>query len=164
MPNETRRRGGGAKLARSETVTVRLDPKLNYLCELAARAQRRTRSSFIEWAVENSLRSVALKQRTADGGISELTLADLVESLWNVEEWERVARLATYTPELLSIEEQKWWSIASDESWLWKKSSGPRTLENIDRKVFRRSWEDIKAVASGQMTELELNKTAALRA
>src|SRR4051794_21564371 len=53
---------GGAKLNRSETVTVRLDPKLNYLCELAARAQRRTKSSFIEWAVADSLRNVILPE------------------------------------------------------------------------------------------------------
>ena len=41
---------GGSKLNRTETVTIRLDPKLRYLTELAARKQRRTVSSFIEWA------------------------------------------------------------------------------------------------------------------
>ena len=43
---ESKRKGGGGKLARSETVTVRLDPKLRYLAELAARIQRRSVSSF----------------------------------------------------------------------------------------------------------------------
>jgi hypothetical protein len=38
---ESKRKGGG-KLSRSETVTVRLDPKLRYLAELAALKQRRT--------------------------------------------------------------------------------------------------------------------------
>src|SRR5688572_20503606 len=60
-------RKGGAKLNRSETVTVRLDPKLNYLCELAARAQRRTKSSFIEWAIADSLGSVSLPEVTTIG-------------------------------------------------------------------------------------------------
>lgn len=44
-----------SKLNRSETVTVRFDPRLNYLCDLAARAQRRTKSSFIEWAVAQAI-------------------------------------------------------------------------------------------------------------
>lgn len=44
------------KLNRTETVTARLDPKLNYLCELASRAQRRTKSSFIEWAIQEALK------------------------------------------------------------------------------------------------------------
>jgi hypothetical protein len=46
------RKGGGGKLSRSETVTVRLDPKLRYLAELAARLHRRTLSSYIEWAIK----------------------------------------------------------------------------------------------------------------
>ena len=49
------RKGGGGKLARSETVTVRLDPKLRYLAELAARLHRCTLSSYIEWAINASL-------------------------------------------------------------------------------------------------------------
>ena len=45
------RKGGGGKLSRSETVTVRLDPRLRYLAELAARLHRRTLSSYVEWEI-----------------------------------------------------------------------------------------------------------------
>jgi hypothetical protein len=68
---KARRRPGGGKLSRSETVTVRLDPKLNYLCDLAARGQRRTKSSFIEWAIDN-----ALKYVTIPGSSPSSTIAD----------------------------------------------------------------------------------------
>jgi hypothetical protein len=54
---EKRARGG--KLGRSATVTVRLDPKTRYLAELMARKQRRTLSSFVEWAVEQTLGQVS---------------------------------------------------------------------------------------------------------
>lgn len=164
MAGQEKRKSGGGKLSRSETVTVRLDPKLSYLSELAARVQRRTRSSFIEWAVEHSLTDVILTQRASSGEIKESNLADLAAALWNVEEWERVARLAGIAPELLSIEEQRWWAIACDEPWLWKDASVPRTYENIDRKVFRRSWDDVKAVADGRMNEEDLNRRALERA
>ena len=50
-----RRKRDGGTPKRSEVVTVRLDPKLKYLAELAARKHRRPLSSFIEWAVEQSL-------------------------------------------------------------------------------------------------------------
>jgi len=56
------RGGGGGKLNRSETVTIRLDPKLRYLTELAARQQRRTLSSFIEWAIDSALKDVVLRE------------------------------------------------------------------------------------------------------
>lgn len=49
------------KLNRSETVTVRLDPRLNYLTELAGRAQRRTKSSFIEWAIKEAIRDLGIE-------------------------------------------------------------------------------------------------------
>ena len=62
-PGPTKRRGGGGKLARSETVTVRLAPKLRYLAELAARKQRRTLSSFIEWAIEETLETESVLTR-----------------------------------------------------------------------------------------------------
>lgn len=48
------------KVRRSETVTVRLDPRMNYLAELAARSQRRTKSSFIEWAVQEAIKGMDL--------------------------------------------------------------------------------------------------------
>ncbi|MFT6222410.1 MAG: hypothetical protein ACJA1F_000245 [Paracoccaceae bacterium] len=41
-------KGAGSKLGRTETVSIRLNPRLNYLWELAARSQRRTKSSYIE--------------------------------------------------------------------------------------------------------------------
>lgn len=48
----------GSKLNRSETVTIRLDPRLNYLTDLAARCQRRTKSSFIEWVIKETLKDL----------------------------------------------------------------------------------------------------------
>ena len=54
-----RAEGAGKK---SEVVTVRLDPKLKYLAELAARKHRRPLSSYIEWAVEQSLSRVWLDE------------------------------------------------------------------------------------------------------
>lgn len=48
-------RNGGSKLSRSETVTVRLDPMTRYLAVLAGRNQRRTLSSYIEWAIQSAI-------------------------------------------------------------------------------------------------------------
>src|SRR5579864_5078932 len=79
---------GGGKLSRTETVTVRLDPQLNYLCELAARAQRRTKSSFIEWAIETALNSVGIPGERKNA--TDLwTIADRNADLWDVDEPDR---------------------------------------------------------------------------
>ena len=94
------RKVGGSKLNRTETVTVRLDPKLRYLAELAARKHRRTLSSFIEWAVEGSLSKVILKEGDSQEGVQEISVADEAEQLWDVDEAERLAKLAFSYPEM----------------------------------------------------------------
>src|SRR4029079_1516887 len=101
-PSEKGKRGGGGKLSRSETVTVRLDPKLNYLCELAARAQRRTKSSFIEWAIDYALGFVEVPNPTPTGK----TIALAANELWDVDESDRLAQLAFYAPVLMTHDEQ----------------------------------------------------------
>jgi hypothetical protein len=55
------RKGGGSKLFRTELVSVRIDPKLRFAVELAARKQRRTSSSFVEWAIEEAVKRLPLR-------------------------------------------------------------------------------------------------------
>src|SRR5438309_11403225 len=90
---------------RSETVTVRLDPKLRYLTELAARKQRRTASSFIEWAIEQALSQVELDDKTHDTVTSEAGL------LWDTDEAERLVKLGLCYPALLTYDEQLLWKL-----------------------------------------------------
>src|SRR2546429_9201408 len=101
---QTKRRRGGGKLARSETVTVRLDPKLRYLADLAARKQRRTLSSFIEGAIERALAEVKLS------GTS--TVVEEAPGLWDVDEADRFVKLAFYDESLLTYDEQVIWKLA----------------------------------------------------
>ncbi|MDR2330278.1 MAG: hypothetical protein LBE58_11805, partial [Comamonas sp.] len=95
MTTELEKKKGGGKLSRSETVTVRLDPKLRYLAELAARRQRRTVSSYVEWAIEDSLKHISLNVNSSG------VLAEEAEALWDVDEADRFARLALRHPDLL---------------------------------------------------------------
>src|ERR1700683_3750370 len=80
---DERPRGRGGRLTRSETVTVRLDPKLRYLAELAALKHRRTLSSFIEWAIEDSLQRIKLREGTGHNNEAGTTVSDDAESLWD---------------------------------------------------------------------------------
>ena len=151
MAEEAERRKGGGKLSRSETVTVRLDPKLRYLAELAARRQRRTVSSYIEWAIENSFRHFSLDLN------GEGCLADEAEALWDVDEADRFARLALRHPDLLTHDEQILWKLVRENGYLWRGNYG-----RVDRKFnwtvdesslmferLRQHWAKFCAVADG---------------
>jgi hypothetical protein len=110
---------GGGKLNRTETVTVRLDPKLNYLCDLSARAQRRTKSSFIEWAIETALKSVAIPG-TGNWDNPDKSIDDLASQLWDVDEVDRLIALAQHAPILMDHEEQLLWKSIRSNGWLWR--------------------------------------------
>src|SRR5450631_1826768 len=89
MLDESAYAGGGGKLARSETVTVRLDPKLRYLAELAALKHRRTLSSYIEWAIEDSLSRVQIREGSGYNNDMGSTVAGDAEYLWDVDDSDR---------------------------------------------------------------------------
>lgn len=138
--------GGGSNLNRSEVVTVRFDPRLRYLAEIAARKQRRTVSSFIEWAVETALEQVTLAEGGAFGEVRE-TVAGEARRLWDADESERFVRLAILYPELLTFDEQQKWKAIQDSGLL----SPARTEHGFDWKVLeakvfpsiRRRWREL---------------------
>lgn len=156
---ESTRKGGGGKLSRSETVTVRLDPKLRYLAELAARKQRRTVSSFIEWAVEESLNRVYLDDNTS--------IADATSALWDVDEPDRFANLALSYSYLLTHEEQVLWKVICETGHVWRGRHDNEgdwqwsvLARNLVHDRLRKHWDDFKKVAAGEAERDILPKTS----
>jgi len=158
-----RPKGGGGKLNRTETITVRLDPKLNYLCELAARAQRRTKSSFVEWAIDHALGAAWLPEVTGWNN-EPISVQDLAKRLWQVDEADRVMILALRAPALLTHEEQLIWRLVRENGFFWWGGfTGPGQMfkwvldeENLMFDRVREQWALIKAVAAGEKPESEM--------
>ena len=162
MTEQETRKGGGGKLSRSETVTVRLDPKLRYLAELAARLHRRTLSSYVEWAIEASLDNTVLKADFDGRGPS---IKDDAEYLWDVDDADRFAKLALRYPHLLSHEEQVRWKLIRECGYLWQGKYGPPPGQEWRWQVveasfcfdrLRDKWELFCAVANGDKPASEL--------
>lgn len=170
MARKAQKHGGG-RLGRSETVTIRLDPKLNYLAEIAARAQRRTKSSLLEAALADAL--FAVKTNPADG--NSRSVAQIGEDIWHVDEWERLRRLAAYAPYLMTYEEQKIWAVISKNSNFWFGSweeldagteyySYKANPENLCTYTLEKHWELVKKVAAGEAKPEELPFSQMFRA
>jgi hypothetical protein len=143
---------------------VRLDPKLNYLCELAARAQRRTKSSFIEWAIENALQHVEIPGAPYGQGVGK-SISEIQGLLWDVDEPDRVVRLARESPSLLTHEEQIIWKIISRNGFFWhgKHNEDGKWCWTYQHPAFSNiaeSWADILKVAAGEMGERQLPQVA----
>jgi len=164
MVTKSAKKAGGGKLTRTQTVTVRLDPKLNYLCELAARAQRRTKSSFIEWAVAESLGSVRLSD-VVDSSEFDSTIKEMASRLWQVDEADRLVALALAAPALLTHEEQLIWRLVRENGYVWKGSYDNNdewwwfpAEDKVIRERLRENWETFKAVATGEESKGALPK------
>lgn len=147
------KKSGGSKLSRSETVTVRLDPKLLYLAEVAARKQRRTLSSYVEWAVSQSFQSVELEE--ADRDCEAVFLSSKAESLWDSDDAERFVKLCIEYPDLLTFEEQTRWKVIRDSALLlpakcrdpdgdlvWRRSE----MEEHVYPALRKYWDELLSV------------------
>ena len=154
--------GKGSKLERSETVSVRLDPKLRYLVEIAARKQRRSVSSLVEWACEAAMAHVLM-----DESKPPTTLQDVTEMLWDVDEADRFVKLAINYPALLTHSEQMLWKVIRETAlvwrggydkggeWAWVTTSPERDLI-LDR--VQANWTKLLAVASGEADRSTLPK------
>lgn len=155
------RKGGGGKLSRSETVTVRFDPRLRYLAEIAARKHRRTLSSFIEWAVEESLARVNMSEEEGDSPDDyrrAVSVSGASDSLWDVDEADRLAKLALQFPDLLTHEEQVLWKLVRENGAMWKgryDGQGEWTWKidssGLMRGRLRDHFDTFKDVAAGKL-------------
>jgi len=169
------KRASGGRLTRSETVTVRLDPRLNYLCELAARVERRTKSSFIEAMLDQKVHETQINPRS-----SGETVGGLADKLWHVEDYKRLLAIAEHAPHLMTIDEQQIWATIEDADYFWYGRWNsiseedliyhePDSLPYLEQEKVRDLWPVILKVASGEEDREvlprrrgEWNKVAAL--
>lgn len=164
MATDDKRKSGGGKLSRSETVTVRLDPKLRYLAELAAKKQRRTLSSFIEWAIEEALGHVTIHEGSGYNDDHDRSVGQEAAQLWDVDDADRFTKLAVRYPDLLTHEEQVLWKLIKENGLLWRgnwhgaNDTRQWKIEesslNFDR--LREYWDTFKKVASGESQKSDL--------
>jgi hypothetical protein len=128
----------GARTSRSETVGVRLDPKLRYLAELAAREQQRTLSGFIEWAIRKVLQGDVLEEPDYGPDPIPKQPAPLRgEGLWDVDPADRFVLLASARLDLLTIREQRLWKTICQQPLLMDKKG------KLNRAKVREFWGDI---------------------
>ncbi len=129
---------------KGEVITVRVSPKLKYGLELLSRKQHRSVSSVVTWAIEqmmtnhdSGLFKTAIGPKSGKRkGTDEHTKEYMLEILWNVHPADRLVKLATYWPELMTYKgELLVEAIKKEGLWPAKGDSAPENLRVI--------WPDI---------------------
>ncbi len=147
-----------ARAPRTETATVRFDPRLRYLAELAAKAQRRTFSSFVEWAVEQALQNVTLDPAIDDksSASAKPSVAAMADKLWDVDPFDRLDRLAHTYPHLLTYDDQRLLKLIY-ESDVLSVASGPNGKRGFSSRLIRENWELLTGIVAGAVEASQLD-------
>lgn len=150
---------------RTEVFAMRLDPKLKYLAEIAARKQRRSLANFVEWALDQALASVKLVEPN-DFDEHGRSVLDEAGKLWDLEPADRLINLAENYPDLLTYEEQILWKAIFEitASETYKDDAGKTQFlsydfvdgsgnnKTVDRVTVRECWPKLVAYAEGNAT------------
>lgn len=150
----------GSKLNRTEIFNVRLDPILKWAAELAAAKERRTLSSYTEWAVEQATKQTMVARDEKNDLVSAWRVA---QECWVVEPDIRIKILAERYPDLLTIRERK---IVEAMSWVKHFVEGLGEITDLVRiMLIMRGWDDFCRYADDQISlEEVLNRLRNIRA
>jgi hypothetical protein len=154
--------------SRTEVFAMRLDPKLKYLAEIAARKQRRSLANFIEWSMEQTLGAVKLVE--SEDELQNRSVLYEANRLWDLEPSDRLIKLAENYPELLTYEEQLIWKAIFDVVTLetFVDAKGETQLikydlvdlvgdnKRADRIAVKACWPELVGYANGSVSIEEL--------
>ena len=137
VPTNADKKGGGGKQNKSETMTVRLDPKLRFSIELASRNDRRTASNIIEIALMQYLSPLTLAPWLKPE--ESIKLSDLVDQVWDIDNADRLLNLKRIAP----------WALSPDEERCLKLF-GSDNPNSQGVEAFRRNFQAYMDVAAGR--------------
>jgi hypothetical protein len=149
-------------IAKTDTLTLRMKPKLKYVLELVARRQHRNLSEVTSWAIEQALINQPEGARSL--GLGEFPKA--VDALWSPYESDRLVLLAQKRPDLMTYEEDVIWRFIKDDDRYWNEIGTTeyqyhRILSGVEKqrgspnlKVIREEWHEIKRTALESVKEL----------
>lgn len=158
------RKKGTTPQIKADNINVRLDPKIRYGLELLARKQRRNLSSVVEWALQKAINE-------PEHGLIEMNPSTGVEynllyALWDVEESDRLLKMAMWKNELLTFEEERLSKLIRESeifSHLANKAyaeypSNNNMAENKLIESLREHYSTFKKIDAGELDKSHLPK------
>lgn len=134
---------------KTETLTLRLDPKVKVMIEIISRIRRQSITGVVEAAIEE----IAFDLDTPyfdDGEMHNYSLGSIFSDVWSADESERFINMCYHLPSLLTYEEQRIWETIKSSSCFWEShlTKIPTDwtvagLGRIDRSNLRLWWADL---------------------
>ncbi len=143
------------KLTRTEVVPVRFDPKLKMASELLAGRERRTLSSLTEWVMEKAVKEIPI---TTDDTGRSVTAWQVADECWRERDGDRIFRLATNYPELLTYDEKRIFDLMQDLEMIESHFNKIDTESLILwLRIINDIWQSILSCANNEISFHELS-------
>lgn len=134
---------------KTETLTLRLDPKIKTMIDLIARIRRQSVTGVVEAAIEDLAFDLDAPYFD-DGEMHNYSLGVVFSDIWSSDESERFINMCYRLPTLLTFEEQRIWeTIKASTAFHYKPTTTIATdwelerIGHIDLGMLRRFWEDL---------------------
>ncbi|VVN47573.1 hypothetical protein [Pseudomonas fluorescens] len=134
---------------KTETLTLRLDPKVRLTIELISRVRRQSITGVVEAAIEDIAFDLDVPF-VEDGAVKSAALGAVFSEIWSTDESELFINMCFRLPSLLTYEEQRLWeTIKASVAFREKPTSTVLTdwevdgVGRLDKAMLRMFWSDL---------------------
>lgn len=134
---------------KTETLTLRLDPKVKLMIELIARVRRQSITGVVEAAIEEIAFDIDVPF-IANEEPGPQTVTTAVSEIWSTDESEKFVNLCFHLPSLITYEEQRIWETIKASRCFFEDATTQITtywdvegMGRIDRQNLRLWWSDL---------------------
>jgi hypothetical protein len=145
----------------TDMTSARISPLTRFAADLVCLIEKRSLASLIEIALLEHARTARYRtERWLDvlpdgritqssGAAQDLSVSQIVASVWSPNEARRVTKLGVLFPGLLNEEQSQAWEIILRDARFWRDNA--RTEPNLDE--IERQWHVIRHKAAGEACE-----------
>jgi hypothetical protein len=153
--------------AKGENINVRVTPKIRFGIELLARKQRRNISSVVEWALQKAMNDPIEGLIEPDPEAIGTTI-NILQLLWDVDEFDRIYYMAAFKEDLLTYEEERLIKLIRESELadyfhetIREQTNVPRMRTRLFCEYMREHYPVFKKIDAGELSKDHLPKPPA---
>lgn len=134
---------------KTETLTLRLDPKVKAMIEIISRIRRQSITGVVEAAIEEIAFDLDAPY-FFDGKTLNSSLGAIFSDIWSSDESERFINMCYHLPSLMTYEEQRIWETIKSSRCFWENAASKILsdwsvvgLGCVDISNLRLWWNDL---------------------
>lgn len=131
---------------KTETLTLRVDPKVRLVIELISRVRRQSITGVVEAAIEEIAFDLDVPF-VDEGAAKNAALGSVFSEIWSTDESELFINMCYRLPSLLTYEEQRLWETIKASATFLERPDSTRLTDweidgvgRLDKSMIRRYW------------------------